>query len=97
MDLDTDVVKKLLRSFEFERLFIELGWDHLQVHAIDVAVNHQAHRLEPVAQKRGVQVYVCWAERIPGAVLRHTVDTRLARSVHEHLLIFAQSDKSRQI
>jgi hypothetical protein len=42
-------------------------------------------------------VYVCWAERIPDAVLRHTIDARVTRSVHEHLLIFAQSDKSRQV
>jgi hypothetical protein len=97
MNLDTDVVKKLLRSFEFEPLFIELGWDHLEVHPVDITVDRETHQLKPVAQKRGVQVYVCWADRIPGAVVRHKIDSRLTHNVHEHLLIFAETDKSRQI
>lgn len=97
MNLDTDLVKKLLRSFEFEPLFIELGWDHLEVHPVDITVDHETHQLKPVAQKRGVQVYVCWADRIPGAVVRHKIDSRLTHNVHEHLLIFAETGKSRQI
>jgi hypothetical protein len=97
MNLDMDVVKRLLRSFDFEPLFIELGWDHLEVHPVDITVDHETHQLEPIAQKRGVQVYVCWADRIPGAVLRHKIDSRLTHKVHEHLLIFAESDKSRQV
>jgi hypothetical protein len=97
MNLDTDVVKKLLRSFEFEPLFIELGWDHLEVHPVDITVDRETHQLKPVAQKRGVQVYVCWADRIPGAVLRHKIDSRLTHNVHEHLLIFAETGKSRQV
>ena len=97
MNLDTDVVKRLLRSFEFEPLFIELGWDHLEVHPVDITVDHETHQLKPVAQKRGVQVYVCWADRIPGAVVRHKIDSRLTHNVHEHLLIFAETGKSRQV
>lgn len=95
--LDTDLVKGLLRSFKFEELFTELGWDHLDVESIKITVDHVDYELEAVAQKRGVQVFVCWAQSIPGATLRHKIDSRLTQHAHEHLLIFAEAAKSRQV
>jgi hypothetical protein len=59
MMLSVPRVRHYLREFDLEKLFIEeLGWEH---HAgqLVVQVDSQTYMLSAVAEKRGVQIFLC--------------------------------------
>jgi hypothetical protein len=56
---DTTRLREQLRTFDFNKLFIEeLGWDRHTSH-LDVQADGQPFALNAVAQKRGMVAYVC--------------------------------------
>ena len=59
MTLSVPRVRHYLKSFALEKLFIEeLGWDR---HAtrLSVLAAENTYTLEGVAEKRGVQIFIC--------------------------------------
>jgi len=98
--LDTTRARQYLKSFDFEALFIEeLGWDHYTTH-LSVMVDDQTYALAPVAQKRGFVVVVCDPQadgRIPDYALRCKIERQVANSVHEHLIVYMDGNKTSQI
>ena len=75
-------VRQALRSYDFKALMIEhLGWDHAQGELTVKAAGYE-YRLDAVAQKRGVVVYVCQpgpAGGIPDAAHRALIDEKSER------------------
>src|ERR671924_129359 len=96
MPLDPTRVRQHLRNFDLRRLFIEeLGWDH-HVGSLDVMVDGHSYSLDTVAQKRGFVVYRCGGQ-IPDYSTRRKIERQVGKSVHEHLIIYTDSDNSFQI
>jgi hypothetical protein len=59
MKLNRDNVRKLLQSFDLSSLFVEkLGWDRLRS-TRTVTVGEDRCTCEPIADKRGVEIYHC--------------------------------------
>ena len=100
MQISRDRIRQLLRDFEFETLFIEeLGWDrHTQ--RLNVTVDEIEYLLTAIAHKRGMVVFLCAATpdgTVPDSQIRRKIQREVARSVHEHLIIFTDTDETTQI
>lgn len=97
MTIDAARFQKLLSEFKLDQLFNELGWDHAKLPPQEVAVNGEAYTLTPVAQKRGVTVFLCAPDtegRIPLRPIQLKIEKESAKLAHEHLLIFADASNT---
>ncbi|MEE8469811.1 MAG: SAM-dependent methyltransferase, partial [Dehalococcoidia bacterium] len=99
MPLDVALTREYLRSFDLERLFIEqLGWDH-HTQSLQVSVDGSEYELSAIAEKRGMVAfaYIADDEHIPDYAMRRKIELKVAKSVHEHLIIFVDRDQKTQI
>ncbi|MCL2075616.1 MAG: Eco57I restriction-modification methylase domain-containing protein [Betaproteobacteria bacterium] len=90
--------QQLLDQFALEQLFNELGWDSPALKQLsEVKVNGETFKLVQIAHKRGVQVFLCSPDRrgrIPERSVLLQIEKEAARIAYEHLLIFADTDKT---
>lgn len=97
MAIDKANASALLKAFDLPKLFIEeLGCDRpasRQPERIDIAAT--GYDLQPVAEKRGFRVFHC--PSIPDRNVRQKIEREIARRAFEHLVIFTDAAKSRQI
>jgi hypothetical protein len=89
--------RRHLREFRFQDLFIEeLGWDNAAV-SLTAEVDGCVFPLQAIAQKRGMVVFVHWADGdIPPANVRNQIERQVARSYREHFLIFVDGRRTAQ-
>ncbi|HUS45084.1 MAG TPA: DNA methyltransferase, partial [Phycisphaerae bacterium] len=100
MPLDVALARRCLKDSDFNCLFIEgLGWDRYSSH-LDVTVDDRTHSLSAVAQKRGMVAFV-WqppsGNRIPDYPTRRKVERKVAKSVHEHLIVYVDGARTMQV
>lgn len=99
MPLDVPKVKKLLAAFEFQPLFIEeLGWNFHDAR-LDVSVDGHTYTLTAVAEKCGMAAFVCGpgtSGQIPDNEKRRKIERQVAKSIHEHLIIFVDAKRTIQ-
>ena len=100
MSIDASRARDLLEEGDFQTLLVdELGWDHACGH-ITVAARGQTFILQTIAEKRGVQVFVCPPNEeghIPPSDIRSALDRELVKYAHEHLLIFTAGDQTEHL
>ena len=100
MPLNAARIRALLKSADFTTLFIEeLGWDR---HAarVDLDFSGTPYRLDAIAEKRGFAAFTCSPApdgRLPDYATRGKIERQLAKSFHEHIIIFVDKEKSVQI
>ena len=96
--LDTARVRRYLKEFDFEFLFIEeLGWDNYTT-SLDVEVDEQRFTLQAVGEKRGVVAFTCAvAGAIPPYATRRKIERQVARSLREHFIIYVDGMRTEQI
>ena len=97
--LNRDRVKRHLQSFDLRALFIrELGWDHGGAD-IRATVAGRTFVLGAIAHKRSLVAYQCVADSdgaFPDRSTRQKIERTVAKSVREHLVVFATSDRDTQ-
>ena len=100
MRINRDRARQYLRDFELNTLFTqELGWDH-HSQTLPIQVNEAEYTLTACAKKRGMVAfsYVApSADAIPDHAMRRKIERKVARPVHEHLIIYADSSNTTQI
>ena len=100
MALDHARVRKYLKEFDFRGLFTqELGWEHHRSN-LQFTVEGQDYTLRAVAEKRGMVAYQCPtddAEGIPNYAMRRKIERQVARSVHEHIVVFTNAHQEVQV
>ena len=92
--------RQYLKESEFKPFFIEeLGWDrHTQT--LNATVDETEYTITAIAQKRGMVVFECPAtetEGIPDYATRRKIQKQVAKSVHEHFIIYTDAEKTTQI
>ncbi len=98
MTINRTTGSQLLRAGAFKALFIqELGWNHCSLAVLPVMANGRQYPLEPVAEKHGLAVFVVRQNAIPDYQTRREIERQVAKSVHEHLIIFCDDRNSAQI
>ncbi|MEI7847449.1 MAG: DNA methyltransferase [Chloroflexota bacterium] len=96
MNLDFSRTQKMLKTFDFNSLFREeLGWEP-QRYDITVTVDGQNYALQMIAHKRGFAAL--WLKgQIPTYALRRKIDAQVAKSYHEHLVIYTDAGQTTQV
>lgn len=99
MPLNVDCLRQSLQNFDFRTLFIgELGWDK-HAASLVTAVDGKTYKLQPIAEKRGFQVFECPAPdggTVPDHPTRSKIERQVAKSAHEHIIIYTDSGKTVQ-
>ena len=99
MPLDRTRCRPLLQNFDFRSLFIEeLGWDAHNA-TLEIPLKSGSARLESIAHKRGFVAWHCPspAGKFPDSSARRKIEREVAKAAHEHLIVFTDAGKSRQI
>lgn len=99
MPLDIARVRQCLQNFDFRTLFIqELGWDK-HTASLTVVVDGTTYSLQPIAEKRGFQVFLCPSPdggTFPDHPTRSKIERQVAKSAHEHIIIYTDAAKTAQ-
>ena len=100
MQINLRETRQYLKESEFENLFTqELGWDY-HTQTLNITVDETEYELTAIAEKRGMVVFECAAtetEGIPDYATRRKIQKQVAKSVHEHFIIYTDTDKTTQI
>jgi hypothetical protein len=100
MPFNTVRVKHLLQNFDFRKLFIdELGWNKASG-AVPAALDGSAFQFNAVAEKCGLRVFECvipTRQEFPNRPARMKLEKQLAKTAFEHLLLFTDEQKNRQV
>jgi hypothetical protein len=100
MDFNAGAARTLLEQFDFPKLFVEeLGWDR---HGADLSIpiSGATYALRAVAEKRGMVAWVCQApagQQIPDRATRKKIETQVAKTTLEHLIIFTDAKRAEQV
>jgi len=100
MPLNIKRIRTLLQNSDFKTLFVEeLGWNRYKAE-LDVFVDNQSIRLSAFTEKRGMVVFLCDPpsdKSIPDYSIRRKIERQVTKSHHEHLIIYLDTDKGKQI
>jgi len=100
MTLNTTRAREQLAKGDFRELFIEeLGWDRHNA-ILKVTVDGSTLNLRALAQKRGMVAYQCPTppgQRLPDYSQRRKIEHQVAKSAHEHLIIFTDATSEIQV
>jgi hypothetical protein len=100
MPLDVTRTRQHLSRFDFKTLFLEeLGWDS-HTASLDIVIDSLAFTLTAIAQKRGMVAFICPPNGplgIPEYPTRRKIERQIAKSVHEHLIIYTDPAQTTQI
>ena len=92
--------RQYLKESDFENLFNKLGWDN-HTQTLNVRVDETEYQLTAIAQKRGMVVFECPATetdgRIPDHTTRRKIHKQVAKSVHEHFIIYTDAEKTTDV
>jgi hypothetical protein len=98
--MNTALARNLLVKGELRKLFIEsLGWDNASV-TLKVNLADSTYTLHALAQKRGMVAFHCPApagQRLPDYGNRRKIEHDVAKSAHEHLIVFTDAHSETQI
>jgi len=100
MPLDVARIRKHLKDFDFRALFLDLDWDRPETKSLAVTVEGREVCLSAIAHKRGMVAFLCPAsdgEAIPPYPLRRRIEQQVAKSVHEHIVIFTDASQTAQV
>ena len=88
-----------LRDHRLAALFIDaLGWDRASTGQV-LEVEGRSLRFQAIAHKRGLQVLWCPADRLVlmNRGLLRKFQNRVARTAHEHILVFSSEEPRKQV
>ncbi len=101
MQINLRETRQYLKESNFENLFTqELGWDnHNQT--LNIPIDETEYTLTAIAEKRGMVVFECPATgadgHIPDYATRRKIQKQVAKSVHEHFIIYTNAEKTTDI
>lgn len=97
MAIDRPRATQHLRAFDFATLFVEeLGWDRPGSRQTEmINAGGRDYHLSPVADKRGVRIFHC--PEIPDRGIRQYIEREITKRAFEHLIIFTDEERTRQI
>jgi len=100
MSLNWARARQLLADGDLRSLFIDaLGWDHYTT-PLEIRIDGSILTLSALAHKRSMVVYHCATpsgQRLPDHALRRKIEHQVAKSAHEHLIVFTDAQNETQI
>ena len=100
MQFNVNQTRNYLQESKFEPLFVEeLGWEY-HTQSLIVPVGDTEYALAAIAEKRGMVVFRCTAtdgKPMPNYATRRAIQRQVAKSVHEHVIIYTDIAKTTQV
>src|SRR3990172_14816 len=100
MQFNVSRIRQCLKEFNLHPIFTEeLGWEHYTSN-LNVNIDNQGFTLTAISQKRGMVTFNCTPPgngHIPDYALRRKIEQRVAKSVHEHIIVYTDREKTRQV
>ena len=99
MNIDRESAREQLSNFDLPALFNQLGWD-LYSQTLPMRVGEVEYVLTGCAEKRGMVVFYYSSppeNEIPDYATRSKIEREVTKSVHEHLIIHTDHEKTTQI
>ena len=91
MRIDAGEARKLLKAFDFKKLFREqLGWD-----TFTGSLSVDGHGLTGIAHKRGFAVYIC--SSVPDSATRLKIYRVASKTTLQQMIIYADSASGTQV
>jgi hypothetical protein len=94
-------IQRRLKAFDFKGLFTqELMWNNYAARELSIPIEGTTYTLTPVAEQHGMAVFVCVppaAVAFPNYATRKQIDTQVAKSAREHVVIFHDVTKTTQV
>lgn len=103
MSVSIEDLRPYLQGFDLTRLFVEgLGWNHHVAEPLAVLADGHQYSLKPIAEKAGFQVFECSPGpgqdgEVPLYPVRRKIESQVAKSAFEHLVIFVDEARATQI
>ncbi len=103
MQINKGAVAKYLKEFDFASLFIsELGWDNVPKSQLNIKLREDddiSYIFSPIAHKRGMIAYLYEDndKLFPDYSTRRKLERKVAKSAHEHIIIYLNRDDKTQI
>ena len=101
MHADQSKIRKALNAFNFTALREELGWNILKESALSLVIDDRTFVLKPIGHKQGLRLLLCentdGSPAIPDLKLRLRIDREVAKLSQERILVFVDTDHTRQI
>ena len=96
--MDKERFAQLIKNFDFKNLFIELGWDNFNEN-ISIMVDDSNYEIRGIVEKRGFAILQCIPTQgtIPIGSIRKKIEHKISRIYHEHLIIYSDDSKQKQI
>ncbi len=96
----TTLMRQKLKSCDIQALFIEeLGWNHHRTTPLVVENDGVNYVLNAIAEKHGMVAYECQPGpkgQIPDYPTRGKIERQVAKSAHEHIVVFINQDRTMQ-
>jgi len=96
----TTLIRQKLKSCNLNSLFIEeLGWNHHRAAPLVVENDGVNYTLNAIAEKHGMVAYECEPGpkgQIPDYPTRGKIERQVAKSAHEHIVVFVNQDRTMQ-
>ena len=96
--IDIARIRRLIKGFDFDGLFEELGWDRFR-RALPIVVDGIEYQLTGIREKRGFQVFhylVPSGQEFPTSEVMTKIQRAVAKSAHENIVVFSDESKTRQ-
>jgi len=98
--VQTANIRQRLKNCELPGLFIEeLGWNHHRAAPLIVENDGVNYTLNAIAEKHGMVAYECQPGpegQIPDYPTRGKIERQVAKSAHEHIIVFVDRDRTTQ-
>jgi len=96
----TTQMREKLKTCNLPELFIdELGWNHHRAMPLVVQNDGVDYVLSAIAEKHGMVAYECQpgpAGQIPDYPTRGKIERQVAKSAHEHIVVFVNRERTMQ-
>ncbi|HHE37967.1 MAG TPA: hypothetical protein ENL20_05270, partial [Candidatus Cloacimonetes bacterium] len=100
MQITKETFRKLINSFNFKELFIELGWDNYNDKQTQISIKDETYNIEAISEKRGFVILKCLPNsigKIPVYSIRKQIENKISKHHQEHLIIFCDAANTEQI
>lgn len=88
---------RLVRSFEFREVFVEMGWNRDTTPLPPIVIDGETFKITSVAEKSGFKIVLCDCGKLPDYGIRKKLESKVTKLFQEHLIIFVEASRSIQI
>ena len=99
MSVTKKIFTDYIKQFDFNGLFVDLGWNN-DTYKENIVIDNQVYQLTSVAEKSGFKIMLCNPDSkgiIPDYNTRKKIEVQFTKLKNLHLIIYVNAKKTEQI